>query len=79
MNKKLIFKYYYKNIAKSLLTALTCLYLTKFDDIQDFCCMIGFISSVITVSWIRDLSNARVAIKDGHLDDYDFILHEDDE
>lgn len=52
-------KYYYAQICKSLLTAIACLYLSKYDDIRDFCCVVGFLSSVLTVSWIKDLINNR--------------------
>ena len=59
MTKNSISKYYYIQIFKSLLTAIACLYLAKFDDIRNFSCILGFLASVMTVSWIRDFFNAR--------------------
>lgn len=78
MNKKAIYKYYYIHIIKSALTAITCLYLSKFDDIRQFICIIGFLSSAMTVTWIRDLLKARKAIKNGLEDEYLSILNKDE-
>ena len=54
MTEKDIRSFYLKEIFKSFITALGCLYLATFEDIKNFACVLGFIASVMTVSWIKD-------------------------
>lgn len=65
MDKKAINKYYYTQIFKSLATVIGCLYIIRFDDTRTFGCIVGFLSSVMLVSWIRDFVNVRIAMKNG--------------
>lgn len=65
MDKKAINKYYYTQIIKSLATVIGCLYIVQFDDTRTFGYIVGFLSSVMLVSWIRDFVNVRIAMKNG--------------
>ena len=81
MDKKAINKYYYTQIIKTLLTAIGCLYLATYEDVRVFACVVGFFSSVLAASWIRDFVKVRRAMKNGTYseEDYCYIDEYDDE
>ena len=67
MDLKDIRGFYFKQIFKSFATAVGCLYLASFEDTRRFACVIGFIASLMTVSWIRDYRMARSAVLSGQI------------
>ena len=48
-------RYYCKQIIKSLLTILGCIYLVSFNDTRKLGVILGVISIVMLILWIRDL------------------------
>ena len=68
MGEKEIRNFYLKEIFKSFATVLGCLYLATYEDVRKFACIIGFISSVMMASWIKDYIEIKKEIAEALAD-----------
>lgn len=54
MESKTDNKYYYKQITKSMVSIIGCVYLVRFNDTRTLGGFLGFLSTIMMFSWVID-------------------------